>query len=208
MNRAAIATAPIVAGPGCYPTAVQLALLPLLKTGVVSPQGLIADCKSGVSGAGRELRLPSLYCEAADSFKAYGVAGHRHLPEIAQGLREMSGASVDLCFTPHLVPMNRGIHATVYAQLESEADLQAVFETQYADEAFVDVMPVGSHPETRSVRGSNMCRLAVVRPQGGQRIVVLSVIDNLLKGAAGQAVQCMNLMLGLEETTGLESAAL
>lgn len=206
VNREAIRTARLVANPGCYPTAVQLGFLPLLEAGLVDTSSLIADAKSGVSGAGRKAEVGILLAEAADSFKAYGVPGHRHLPEIRQGLSGMSGAEVGLTFVPHLTPMIRGIHATLYARMKAgaEAELQALFEERYADEPFVDVLPAGSHPETRSVRGANLCRIAVHRPQGGDTVVVLSVIDNLVKGAAGQAVQNLNLMFGLPENTALE----
>ncbi|WP_028537229.1 N-acetyl-gamma-glutamyl-phosphate reductase [Paludibacterium yongneupense] len=204
VNRAAIAGARLVANPGCYPTAVQLGFLPLIENGLVDDSALIADCKSGVSGAGRKAEIGALMAEAGDSFKAYGVGGHRHLPEIRQGLSRFAGGECGLTFVPHLTPMIRGIHATLYARLKDEADLQALYEQRYADEAFVDVMPAGSHPETRSVRGANTCRIAVHRPQGGDTVVVLSVIDNLVKGAAGQAVQNMNLMFGLAEGAGLE----
>ncbi len=208
VNREAIKQARIVANPGCYPTAVQLGFLPLVKSGAVDLEHLIADAKSGVSGAGRKAEVHTLLAEASDNFKAYGAGGHRHHPEISQGLNAMTGRTTRLVFVPHLTPMIRGIHATLYARLESEIDLQQLFETQYAKEPFVDVMPAGAHPDTRSVRGSNMCRIAVHRPQGGDIAVVLSVIDNLTKGAAGQAVQNMNLMCGLPETTGLEQIAL
>lgn len=203
LNRELIRKARLVANPGCYPTAVQLGFLPLLEGGVVDAQNLIADAKSGVSGAGRKGEIPFLMSEAADNFKAYGVAGHRHLPEISQGLARIAGNPVGLTFVPHLTPMIRGIHATLYAKLTCEVDLQALFENRYAGESFVDVMPSGSHPETRSVRGANKCRIAVHRPQGGDTVVVLSVIDNLVKGAAGQAVQNMNIMFGLPEDTAL-----
>ncbi|MDR2220688.1 MAG: N-acetyl-gamma-glutamyl-phosphate reductase [Methylobacillus sp.] len=203
-NRAQIAQARLVANPGCYPTVVQLALLPLLKAGVVDETQLIADAKSGVSGAGRKAETHILFAEAGDNFKAYGAAGHRHLPEIKQGLAAMSGKPVGLTFVPHLVPLIRGMHVTLYARLIKDADVQALFEEHYRNECFVDVLPNGSHPETRSVRGSNQCRIAVHRPQGGDMIVVLSVIDNLVKGAAGQAVQNMNIMFGLPEATALE----
>ncbi|MGH8458754.1 MAG: N-acetyl-gamma-glutamyl-phosphate reductase, partial [Nevskiales bacterium] len=186
VNREQIRTAQLVACPGCYPTAVQLGLLPMLEQGLVDTDSLIADAKSGVSGAGRAARLGSLYSEAADSFAAYSVAGHRHLPEITQGLAAAAGHPVGLTFVPHLVPMNRGIFATLYARLKSPgADLQAVFEKRYHDEPFVDVLPAGEHPQTRSVRGANSCQIAVHRPQGGDTVVVLSVIDNLTKGASG-----------------------
>lgn len=209
VNREAIKNARLVANPGCYPTAVQLGFLPLLKAGLIDTQSLVADAKSGVSGAGRKAEVHTLLCEAGDSFKAYGVAGHRHLPEIKQGLAYISGQNVGLTFVPHLLPMIRGIHATLYARLTGDiADLQALYEQTYANEAFVDVLPAGSHPETRTVRGANMCRMAVHRPQGGDTVVILSVIDNLVKGAAGQAIQNMNIMCGLPETTGLNHIAL
>jgi N-acetyl-gamma-glutamyl-phosphate reductase len=208
VHRDAIRRARLVACPGCYPTSVQLGVLPLLENGLVREGSLIADCKSGVSGAGRELKQSSLFSEAAESLKAYGVGGHRHQPEIEQGLADIAGAPVPLTFVPHLVPMNRGIHATLYADLDRDMDVQALFELRYSDEPFVDVLPAGSHPETRSVRGANHCRIAVHRPGGGRRVVVLSVIDNLVKGAAGQAVQCFNLMFGLDETAGLDATAL
>ena len=208
VHRDKIAGARIVANPGCYPTSVQLGFLPLVEAGVVDIEHLIADAKSGVSGAGRKAEVHTLLAEASDNFKAYGVPGHRHLPEIAQGLTQMAGKTVKLIFTPHLTPMIRGIHATLYARLTKDIDLQSLYEKRYANEPFVDVMPAGSHPDTRSVRGANMCRIAVHRPQGGDTAVVLSVIDNLVKGAAGQAVQNMNIMFGLPETTGLRQVAL
>lgn len=203
VNREAIKGARIVANPGCYPTATQLGFLPLVEAGVVDDQHLIADTKSGVSGAGRKAETHILFSEASDNFKAYGVAGHRHLPEVRQGITRAAGHEVALTFVPHLVPMIRGIHATLYARLTKEVDLQALFEKRYAGEPFVDVLPAGSQPDTRSVRASNLCRIAVHRPQGGDMVVVLSVIDNLVKGAAGQAIQNMNLMFGLPETLGL-----
>jgi N-acetyl-gamma-glutamyl-phosphate reductase len=206
INRANIKNARLVANPGCYPTATTLGFLPLVENRLVDVTHLIADAKSGVSGAGRKASVAHLYCEAADSLKAYGVAGHRHLPEIQQTLRRVRGDDVRLTFVPHLTPMIRGIHATLYAQLkDASVDLQALYEERYRAEPFVDVMPAGSHPETRTTRGSNHCRIAVHRPQGGRTVVVLSVIDNLVKGAAGQAIQNMNLMFGFEESTGLDT---
>jgi N-acetyl-gamma-glutamyl-phosphate reductase len=209
INRAAIAGARLVANPGCYPTAVQLGFLPLLEAGLVETGQLIADAKSGVSGAGRKASTATLLCEASESFKAYAVPGHRHLPEIRQGLELAAGQPVGLTFVPHLTPMIRGIHATLYAQLrDTDRDLQALYEARYGAERFVDVLPAGAHPETRSVRGANHCRIAVHRPQQGNTVVILSVIDNLVKGAAGQAVQNMNVMFGLSEQAGLEAIAL
>ena len=204
VNRTRIKKARIVGNPGCYPTAVQLGFLPLLEAGVVDAGHLIADAKSGVSGAGRKEEMGLLFAEASDNFRAYSVKGHRHHPEIAQGLKAASRSPVGLVFTPHLVPMIRGIYATLYARLtDTSADLQSLFERRYEGEPFVDVMPAGSLPDTRSVRASNTLRIAVHRPQGGDMVVVLAVEDNLVKGAAGQAIQNMNLMFGIPETTGL-----
>ena len=208
LNRAAIANARIVANPGCYPTTMQLGFAPLLRAGLVDASHLIADCKSGVSGAGRKAELGTAFSEASDNFKAYGVTGHRHHPETIERLQLLSDEPVGLLFTPHLVPMIRGMHSTLYARLKPEAmgtDVQALFEDAYRDEPFVDVLPSGAHPDTRSTRASNMLRIAVHRPDGpsGDTVVLLVVQDNLVKGASGQAVQCMNLMFGLPETTGL-----
>ena len=208
MNRERIREARLIACPGCYPTAVQLGFLPLLEAAVVDADHLIADAKSGVSGAGRKASVGTLLCEAGESMKAYGVPGHRHWPEIRQGLERVAGHEVGLVFVPHLTPMIRGIHATLYARLTAPTDVQALFETRYREEAFVDVLPAGAHPETRSVRGANTCRIAVHRPQGGQTVVVLAVIDNLVKGASGQAVQNMNIMFGFEDGLGLDHLAL
>lgn len=202
-NREKIRTARLVANPGCYPTAVQLGFLPLVESGLVDTTSLIADAKSGVSGAGRKAEVHTLFAEASDSFKAYGVHGHRHLPEIRQGLSDAAGKPVGLTFVPHLTPMIRGIHATLYAQVTQETDFQALYESRYRSEPFVDVLPFASHPDTRSVRAANVCRVALHRPQGGNTLVVLSVIDNLVKGAAGQAVQNMNIMFGFDECAGL-----
>lgn len=204
VNREQIKTARLIANPGCYPTAVQLGFLPLLEAGLVDERYLIADAKSGVSGAGRKAEVGALFAEAGDNFKAYAASGHRHLPEISQGLARYAGKPVGLTFVPHLTPLIRGIHATLYARLNDEADVQALFERRYQDEPFVDVLPFGAHPETRSVRGANTCRIALHRPQGGDTLVILSAIDNLVKGASGQAVQNMNIMFGLPETMGLE----
>ena len=208
LNRAAIAKARIVANPGCYPTTMQLGFAPLLKRGLVDAAHLIADCKSGVSGAGRKAELGTAFSEASDNFKAYGVTGHRHHPETVERLRLLSADPVGLVFTPHLVPMIRGMHSTLYARLKPDAlgtDVQKLYEDAYRDEPFVDVLPPHAHPDTRSTRASNMLRIAVHRPDGddGDTVVLLVVQDNLVKGAAGQAVQCMNLMFGLPETAGL-----
>ena len=203
VQRTRIREARLVANPGCYPTAVQLGFLPLLEQGLVDVEHLIADAKSGVSGAGRKAEVHTLFAEAADNFAAYGVPGHRHWPEIRQGLADVAKRSVGLVFVPHLTPMIRGIHATLYARIAREVDFQKLYEDRYRSEPFIDVLPAGSHPDTRSVRAANTCRIAIHRPQGGDTLVVLSVIDNLTKGAAGQAVQNMNLMFGIEETAGL-----
>ena len=208
VNRKAIKNAQLIACPGCYPTSVQLGFMPLLEQGLVDNSRLIADTKSGVSGAGRKAAVSALLCETSESMKAYAVPGHRHLPEIHQGLVQMAKGEVGLTFVPHLTPMIRGIHATLYATLKTEVDLQTLYEQRYQHEPFVDVMPAGSHPETRSVKGGNFCRIAIHRPQGGDTVVILSVIDNLVKGAAGQAVQNMNIMFGLEERAGLSVVAL
>ena len=209
VNRDAIRGARLVANPGCYPTAAQLGLLPLIEQGLANLDDIIVDAKSGVTGAGRGANVATLLAEASESFKAYAVPGHRHLPEIRQGLELAAGRDVGLTFVPHLTPMIRGIHATCYVSVaDQSADLQALYEDRYRDEPFVDVLPAGGHPETRSVKGVNHCRIAIHRPQGGERVVVLSVIDNLVKGASGQAVHNMNIMMGLDEMDGLRAVAL
>lgn len=208
INRASIRKARLIANPGCYPTAVQLGFLPLLEAGVADTTFLVADAKSGVSGAGRKPETHILFAEAADNFRAYAVGGHRHWPEIKQGLEIFAGKQVGFTFVPHLLPLVRGIHATLYAKVSEDVDLQSLFEQRYAGEAFVDVMPAGAHPETRSVRGANVCRIAVHRPQGSDTVVVLSVIDNLVKGAAGQAIQNMNILFDLPEDVALADVGL
>jgi len=211
VNREAIKSASLIACPGCYPTAIQLGFLPLLENKLVDTGRLIADAKSGASGAGRGANVGTLLAECADSFKAYGASGHRHSPEISQGLNTFSGEDVALTFVPHLLPMIRGIEATLYAELTTELsleDIQGIYEKRYENEPFVDVMPLGSHPETRSVKGSNYCRIALHKQVGSNTIIVLSVIDNLVKGASGQAVQNMNLMFGLEENAGINQVPL
>jgi len=210
VNRELIKDARLIACAGCYPTSVQLGFMPLLENGLVNAGDLIANSASGSSGAGRQANVDNLLSEVSDSFKAYGVAGHRHLPEIVQGLNEMSDDEVGLTFVPHLLPIVRGIHSTLYATLidDTGVDLQALYELRYKDEPFVDVLPAGMLPQTRSVRGSNTCRIAVVRPVDSNKVVVLSVIDNLTKGASGQAIQCMNIMFGLQEVAGLSAPAL
>ena len=211
VNRERIRGARLVANPGCYPTAVQLGFLPLIEAGVVDLEHLIADAKSGVSGAGRKAELHLSFSEVSDNFSAYNVSGHRHWPEIRQGLAQAARREVGLVFVPHLAPIVRGIHATLYARITRELDFQALYQERYAREPFVDLLPAGSHPDTRSVRAANMCRIALHRPPQGSgksdTLVVLSVIDNLVKGAAGQAVQNMNLMFGIGETIGLQQPA-
>ncbi|GLR64072.1 N-acetyl-gamma-glutamyl-phosphate reductase [Marinospirillum insulare] len=212
--REEIKTARLIAVPGCYPTAVELGLLPLFEKGLVETQGVIADCKTGVSGAGRGAKVPSLFCEAAESIKAYAVGNHRHHPEITQELTKAAGQPVGLTFVPHLLPMIRGIHATLYVRLNTanqgltDAELQELFEMRYKNEPSVDIMPWNSCPETRSVRGANVCRIGLHRPQGSDLVIVLAVIDNLVKGASGQAIQNMNIMFGQDELAGLTYAGL
>lgn len=204
VNREAIVDADLVACAGCYPTSIQLGLLPLLRQGCVDSSDIIANSASGVSGAGRQANISTLLSEASDSFKAYGASGHRHQPEIEQGLEDIAGHSVGLTFVPHLLPIIRGIHTTIYANLvDLNVDIQELYEHHFKNEPFIDVLPAGSHPETRTVRGSNYCRIAVHRPNNGRKVIILVVEDNLTKGASGQAIQCMNLMFGLSETLGL-----
>lgn len=215
LNREKIKQAKVVGNPGCYPTTVQLGLAPLFKSGqeLVKPASIIIDAKSGVSGAGRKASLGMIYSENADNFKAYGVAGHRHHPEIVEALENISGQSGvfdQILFIPHLVPMIRGMFSTIYVDLTEQGqntDLQSLYEIFYADEQFVDVMPSNSSPETRSVRGANQLRIALYKPQP-TKLVILVVQDNLVKGAAGQAVQNMNLMCGCAENAGLTGIGL
>lgn len=207
-NRSNIAAANLVACPGCYPTSVQLGLKPLLENGAINVSNIIANSASGVSGAGKQANVANLLSEISDSFKAYGASGHRHQPEIEQGLADMAGEPVGLTFVPHLLPIIRGIHTTLYVDLKQDIDVQALFEQHYANEPFVDVLEPNSYPETRTVRGSNSCRIALHRPGNGNKLVILVVEDNLTKGASGQAVQCMNIMFGLNETAGLSMPAL
>jgi len=215
LNREKIKQAQVIGNPGCYPTTVQLGLAPLLKSSskLVNTQSIIIDAKSGVSGAGRKASLGMIYSENADNFKAYGVAGHRHHPEIIEALENISGLKGQfdhLIFVPHLVPMIRGMLSTIYVDLTeqgSQEDLQALYEDFYKSERFVDVMPANSSPETRSVRGANELRIALYRPQAN-KLIILVAQDNLVKGAAGQAVQNMNLMFGFDEAAGLNGIGL
>ncbi|MBF7687685.1 N-acetyl-gamma-glutamyl-phosphate reductase [Acinetobacter rathckeae] len=214
LNRAQISQAQVIGNPGCYPTTVQLGLAPLLKQqGLIDPNSIIIDAKSGVSGAGRKADLSLSFSETTDSFKAYAVAGHRHHPEIVEGLNRIASTQTEfkhLVFVPHLVPMIRGMLSTIYVDLTEQGtttDIQSLYEGFYQDEYFVDVMPQKSVPETRSVRGSNTLRIALYQPQP-KKLVIVVVQDNLVKGAAGQAVQNMNLMCGLSEQLGLTGIAL
>jgi len=215
LNREKIKQAQVIGNPGCYPTTVQLGLAPLLKAqeNLIDPKSIIIDAKSGVSGAGRKADLGMIYSENADNFKAYGVAGHRHHPEIVEALENISGQKGQfdqLLFVPHLVPMIRGMLSTIYVDLTEQGqqlDLQSLYEKFYQNERFVDVMPPKSSPETRSVRGANELRIALYQPQP-HKLIVLVAQDNLVKGAAGQAVQNMNIMFGFDEATGLEGIGL
>ena len=209
INRENISAARLVACPGCYPTSVQLGFLPLLDRGLVDPQHLIASSASGVSGAGRQAKIDNLLSEVSDSFKAYGVNGHRHLPEIEQGLSDIAGEQVNVTFVPHLLPIVRGIHSTLFAKLTGTSqDLQTLYEDWFAEASFVDVLPAGVFPQTRTVKGANRCQISIAVPQERDTVVVMSAIDNLVKGASGQAVQVMNIMLGLDEGAGLKQIGL
>ncbi|OSI12062.1 N-acetyl-gamma-glutamyl-phosphate reductase [Neisseria canis] len=210
MNHDAIRKARLIAVPGCYPTCVSLPLLPLLKAGILQAgKPLIADCKSGVSGAGRGASVANLFCEAGDNFKAYGVAGHRHLPEIKQTINQLqSGVAEHLVFVPHLTPMIRGMHATTYVHLQENIDPHQLLSNFYRNSKFVDVMPYGATPETRSVRGANICRISVQQAPESDVWVLMSVQDNLVKGAAGQAIQNLNIMFGFAEDAGLQALSL
>lgn len=207
INREQVKTARLVANPGCYPTCTTLSVYPLLKEGIIDPDSLIADAKSGTSGAGRSAKLGNLYCEVNESMKAYGAAGHRHTPEIEEQLSYAAGQPLKLNFTPHLVPMNRGILVTAYANLVkpvSYEEVKAIYDKYYKDEYFVRVLDKGVCPETRWVKGSNYADINFVIDSRTNRIIMMGAIDNLVKGAAGQAVQNMNLMFGLEEINGLQ----
>lgn len=211
IKRDAIRTARLVANPGCYPTSVQLPLVPLFKAGLIEAQDIIIDAKSGTSGAGRSAKEANLYCEVTEGIHAYGIASHRHAPEIEQELGLAAGQDVLVSFTPHLMPMSRGMLSTIYvrtAKGATAADLRAELSRVYAAEPFVGVLPEGAVPATRHVRGSNFCLMNVFDDRQPGRVIVTSVIDNLVKGASGQALQNMNLMFGLPETTNLEQQPL
>jgi N-acetyl-gamma-glutamyl-phosphate reductase len=205
--RPALGTARLVANPGCYPTSAQLPLVPLVRAGLIDADDIIIDAKSGVTGAGRELKQTSLFAEVAEGVNAYGVANHRHAPEIDQGLSAAAGRPITVNFTPHLMPMNRGILATIYVRLARDADvgeLRRTLDAAYAGEPFVRIVPAGAMPATQHVRGSNLCLIGLAADRVKGRAILVAVIDNLVKGASGQAVQNMNVMLGLPETTGLQ----
>jgi N-acetyl-gamma-glutamyl-phosphate reductase len=208
LRRAQIGEASLVANPGCYPTSVILGLAPLLKGKVVDPKSIIIDAKSGVSGAGRGAKVDGLYCEVNEGFRAYGVGGtHRHIPEIEQELSLLAGKELVVSFTPHLVPMDRGILSTIYTNplgKVTAADLITLYEAFYDGEPFVRVLPEGIFPSTAYVRGSNFCDIGIAVDERTGRVIIVSAIDNLVKGASGQAVQNMNLMCGLPETLGLD----
>lgn len=210
LYRGTIASARLTANPGCYPTSIILALTPLLKAGLIDADTLIIDSKSGTSGAGRAANVGTLFCEVTDGFKAYKVGGtHRHIPEIEQELSLAAGRPVTITFTPHLLPISRGILSTIYATLTetgNTADLQSLYEQCYGDEPFVRVLPKGTVPATQHVRGSNCCDIGFQHDPRTGRLIVMSAIDNIVKGASGQAVQNMNLMHGFAETTGLMGA--
>ena len=208
-NRAQVKDAMLLANPGCYPTAVQLALKPLITNKLISLSGIVADCKSGVSGAGRAANQAMLLCETSESLKSYGVSGHRHYPEIKQALEILAGEPVNFTFVPHLVPMIRGMQATIYVDLLDEnIDIRPYFIDTYSNEPFVTILGDGVYPETRSVKSSNFCQISVQKIPNSNKLVIMSVIDNLVKGASGQAVQNMNIMFGLDETSGLTSIGL
>jgi N-acetyl-gamma-glutamyl-phosphate reductase len=208
LYREKIKSAKVIGNPGCYPTTVLLGLAPLLEQGYIDFSApIVADAKSGVSGAGRKAEVATLFAEASDSMKAYGLAGHRHHPEIHAQLTQLAGADMQFIFVPHLIPMIRGMLSTIYVKLTdvgNTVDLQALYEQRYQHERFVDVMPAGALPETRSVRGSNQLRIALHKQQTTGYLTLVVVQDNLVKGAAGQAVQNMNIMFDFDERSGLE----
>ena len=208
-NRVQVKDAMLLANPGCYPTAVQLALKPLITNKLINLSGIVADCKSGVSGAGRAANQAMLLCETSESLKSYGVSGHRHYPEIKQALEILAGEPVNFTFVPHLVPMIRGMQATIYVDLLDESiDIRPYFVDTYSNEPFVTILGDGVYPETRSVKSSNFCQISVQKIPNSNKLVIMSVIDNLVKGASGQAIQNMNIMFGLDETSGLTSIGL
>jgi N-acetyl-gamma-glutamyl-phosphate reductase len=207
MNRQQIRQASLIANPGCYPTSAILALAPALAAGIIQLDTIVIDAKSGISGAGRSLNLGNLFAEANENVQPYNVARHRHTPEIEQALSQLAGSEVVVSFTPHLMPMTRGILSTVYASLHqtmNNEEVRAIYQGYYQDEPFVHLLPEGQWPRTKSVSGANHCHLNLTVDRRTGRLVVAAVIDNLVKGAAGQGVQNMNLLLGLPETAGLD----
>lgn len=205
-NREKIRESRLVANPGCYPTATLLGLLPLVKADLPESEGLIVDAKSGVTGAGRSLKEELLFSEVNEDLRAYRVDAHPHLPEMEQTLRQVGGKALHLLFVPHLVPLNRGLYASLYAPLKkpiSDARLRSIFLDCYADEPFIRILPAGTWPQVKSVAGTPFCEIGLHMDRRKKRAVILTAIDNLGKGAAGQAIQNMNLMLGLPETEGL-----
>jgi N-acetyl-gamma-glutamyl-phosphate reductase len=200
-----------VANPGCYPTSAQLPLVPLIEAGEISPDDIIIDAKSGVSGAGRDAKQQNLFAEVTEGIQPYGIASHRHAPEIEQGLSRAAGRPITVNFTPHLMPMSRGILSSIYVRFANGASaesLRAALSARYAGEPFVRVLPSGRAPATRHVRGSNHCLIGVFADRMPGRAILVSVIDNLVKGASGQAIQNMNLMAGWAETTALDQQPL
>jgi len=210
-HREEIRSARLVANPGCYPTSTILALAPLLQNKLIDTSTIIVDSKSGTSGAGRSAQVGTLFCEVTDGFRAYKIASHRHTPEIEQELSEIAGDDVVISFTPHLVPMSRGILSTIYASTGTDltnSSIHALYSDFYFNERFVRICPKGSFPATQYVRGSNYCDIGCAFDPRTGRVVVVSAIDNLVKGAAGQAVQNMNIMCGFAESSGLETISL
>jgi len=211
LYRSAIKSARLVANPGCYPTSVALGLAPLLEGQLIACDSIVIDSKSGTTGAGRSLKEGSLYCEVNEGFKAYSIANHRHTPEIEQTLSQIAGQSIQVSFTPHLLPVDRGILSTIYASQTkgySTAEILNIFQKRYADEPFIRILPEGQLPNIAYVRGTNLCDIGLVADQRTGRIVIVSVIDNLCKGAGGQAVQNLNLICGFDESAGLSAAPL
>ncbi|NYT52695.1 MAG: N-acetyl-gamma-glutamyl-phosphate reductase [Candidatus Vesicomyosocius endoextente] len=201
-----IKNATLIANPGCYPTAIILALKPLLETNIINTKSIIADCKSGVSGAGRSTNIATLFCEINESLKPYNVNQHRHKPEAQQVLTDIAGKEVNFFFTPHLVPMTRGMLASIYVDLTKDINVQKLFEKHYQNNRFIHILPTNIYPQTKSVKGTNNCHISIQK--SNNKLIIMSVIDNIIKGASGQAIQNMNLMFGLDEGLGLEQIGL
>ncbi len=207
LNRERVRTARIVGNPGCYPTSILLPLVPLLSSNLISPSGIISDSKSGVSGAGRSLSLTTHFCEINESFTAYKVGTHRHIPEIEEVLTQAAGQPVALTFVPHLVPVTRGMVSTIYATVNpnvTKTDIRGALETVYGKEPFVRILPEGSFPAMSHVKNTNCCDIGLHMDSASGRLILVSAIDNLIKGAAGQAIQNMNIMFAIDETAGLD----